>query len=122
MLARVRVLLRRVVQPLNGAAPCYKAGPLSVDFAQRRVRLNGEEVALKPTEYSLLKAFITYRGKILKRQHLLKEIWGQVHMDGHSLHVYVAQLRQKIEPVPRRPSFIFTIPGVGYRLADEAGH
>lgn len=67
-------MLRRVVQPLKGAAPCYKAGPLSVDFAQRRVRLNGEEVALKPTEYSLLKAFITYRGKILKRQHLLKEI------------------------------------------------
>jgi two-component system KDP operon response regulator KdpE len=121
VLARVRVILRRVVQPPNGAAPCYQAGPLSVDFARRRVQLNGQEVALTPTEYSLLKAFITYRGKILTRQQLLKEVWGTyAYGRTHSLHVYVAQLRQKIEPVPGRPSFILTIPGVGYRFTDEA--
>jgi two-component system, OmpR family, KDP operon response regulator KdpE len=122
VLARVRVLLRRVVQPPNGAAPCYQVGSLSVDFARRLVLLNGKEVALTPTEYSLLKAFITYRGKILTRQHLLKELWGTyTYGRTHSLHVYVAQLRQKIEPVPQHPSFILTIPGVGYCFTDEAG-
>jgi two-component system KDP operon response regulator KdpE len=121
VLARVRVILRRVVQPPNGAAPCYRAGPLSVDFARRHVCLNGEEVALTPTEYSLLRVFITYRGKVLTRQQLLKEVWGTcTYGRTHSLHIYVAQLRQKIEPVPRCPSFILTIPGVGYRFADEA--
>ncbi len=121
VLARIRVALRRVAQPPNGAAPCFQAGPLSVDFAQRRVRLNGKEVALTPTEYDLLKVFITHRCKILTRQQLLKELWGAYTCDRtHSLHVYVAQLRQKIEPVPEDRRFILTIPGVGYRFADEA--
>src|ERR1700730_14509840 len=65
VLARMRVILRRIAQPPNGAAPCYQAGALSVDFARRHVRLNGKEVALTPTEYGLLKVFITFRGKIL---------------------------------------------------------
>ena len=121
VLACIRVALRRVARPLNGAAPCYQTGPLSVDFARRRVRLNGKEVALTPTEYDLLKAFITFRGKILTYQQLLKEVWGTyAHERMHSLHVYVAQLRQKIGPVPEHPSFILTIPGVGYRFTDEA--
>jgi two-component system KDP operon response regulator KdpE len=51
---------------------------------------------------------------------LLKELWGaEAHARMHSLHVYVAQLRQKIEPVPEQPRFILTIPGVGYRFNDE---
>ena len=52
---------------------------------------------------------------------LLKEIWGpEAHARAHSLHVYMAQLRRKIEPIPQDPQFIITIPGVGYRFNDEA--
>lgn len=120
VLARVRVALRRVAQAPSGTEPRFQSGPLSVDFAQRRVHVHGREVALTPTEYDLLKAFITHRGKLFTRQMLLKEVWGnEVHDRTHSLHVYVAQLRQKIESVPERPRFILTIPGVGYRFADE---
>jgi len=120
VLARVRVALRRVAQAPSGTEPRFQSGPLSVDFAQRRVHVHGREVALTPTEYDLLKVFITHRGKLLTRQMLLKEVWGnEVHDRTHSLHVYVAQLRQKIEPIPERPRFILTIPGVGYRFADE---
>lgn len=120
VLARVRVALRRIARPPKGTAPCFQAGPLSVDFALRRVRLDGREVALTPTEYELLKVFITYRDKILTRQQLLKEVWGaNTYSRIHSLHVYVATLRQKIEPVPQHLRFIRTIPGVGYRFTDE---
>ncbi len=119
VLARVRAALRHVAQPLNGAEPQFQVGSLSIDFAQRRVLLNNNEIALTPTEYDLLKVFIEYRGKILTRQHLLKEVWGaHAHARTHSLHVYVAQLRQKIEPVPEHPRYILTIPGVGYRFSD----
>jgi two-component system KDP operon response regulator KdpE len=120
VLARIRVALRHVAQTSSGAEPQFQAGPLFVDFARRRVLLQGREVALTPTEYDLLKVFIFHRGKILTRQMLLKEVWGsQTHARTHSLHVYVAQLRQKIEPLPERPRFILTIPGVGYRFNDE---
>jgi two-component system KDP operon response regulator KdpE len=91
-----------------------------VDFALRRVRLSGQDVQLTPTEYDLLKVFIAHRGKILTRQLLLKEIWGpETHARAHSLHVYVAQLRRKIEPTEDDPHFIITIPGVGYRFSDD---
>ena len=121
VLARVRVALRRLAQAPSGTEPRFQSGPLAVDFAQRRVLLNGREVSLTPTEYDLLKAFITNRGKILTRQMLLQAVWGdKTHARTHSLHVYVAQLRQKIEPVPERPRLILTIPGVGYRFNDEA--
>lgn len=121
VLARMRVALRRVARPQDMEVPCFEAGSLCVDFTLRRVRLDGKEVALTPTEYNLLKAFITYRGRILTRQHLIKEVWGAYGRARiHSLHVYIAQLRQKIEPDPEHPRIILSIPGVGYRFADEA--
>ena len=120
VLARVRVALRRAAQAPRGTEPRFQAGPLSVDFARRRVQVDGREISLTPTEYDLLKVFITHRGKILTRQQLLKDVWGaQTHDRTHSLHVYVAQLRQKIEPDPEHPRMILTIPGVGYRFNDD---
>lgn len=119
VLARVRVALRRAIQPPSGAEPRFQIGPLSIEFARRLVELNGQEVSLTPTEFDLLKAFILHRGKILTRQMLLKDVWGEAtHARTHSLHVYVALLRQKIEPLPERPRFIITIPGVGYRFSE----
>jgi two-component system, OmpR family, KDP operon response regulator KdpE len=120
VLARVRVALRHVARAQTGTEPRFQQGPLLVDFATRRVFVNGQEVRLTPTEYDMLKVLIAHRGKLLTRQMLLKEIWGaEDHARMHSLHVYVAQLRQKIEPVPEQPRFILTIPGVGYRFKDE---
>ncbi len=120
VLARIRVALRHAAQVASGTEPHFHAGPLSIDFARRRVTVNGQEVSLTPTEYDLLKTFVTHRGKLLTRQMLLNEVWGDAsHARTHSLHVYVAQLRQKIEPDPEHPRFILTISGVSYRFSDE---
>ena len=121
VLARVRVALRHVANTHVGTQPNFCTGPLQVDFALRRVQLHEQDVQLTPTEYDLLKVFIAHRGKILTRQMLLKEVWGpELHARTHSLHVYVAQLRRKIEQTPEDPHIIITIPGVGYRFNDEA--
>jgi len=121
VLARVRVALRHVANTQVGTQPNFCTGPLQVDFALRRVQLHGQDVQLTPTEYDLLKVFIAHRGKILTRQMILKEVWGpEMHARTHSLHVYVAQLRRKIEQTPENPHIIITIPGVGYRFNDEA--
>jgi len=121
VLARIRVALRHVAKAQAGTEPHFRIGPLSIDFASRRVQVNGQEIQLTPTEYDLLKVLITHRGKILTRQMLLYEVWGgDTRARVHSLHVYVAQLRRKIEPVPEHPRFILTIPGVGYRFNDDA--
>jgi two-component system KDP operon response regulator KdpE len=121
VLARIRVALRRLAGIELGTEPRFQSGPLTVDFARRQVQLNGKNLSLTPTEYDLLKTFIAHRGKLLTRQMLLQEVWrGEEQERIHSLHAYVARLRQKIEPVPEHPRFILTIPGVGYRFHEAS--
>ena len=67
VLARVRVALRHVAQVQVGTEPHFQAGPLFIDFSLRRVRVSGREVQLTPTEYDLLKIFVSHRGKIEPR-------------------------------------------------------
>src|SRR5438045_3923861 len=120
VLARVRVALRHTARVATGTQPRLLAGPLSVDIAQRLVTLNGQEIKLTPTEYDLLKVLIQHKGKIMTRQMLLTQVWGTGYgADSHYLHVYIGQLRRKIEPDPASPHFILTVPGVGYRFTDE---
>jgi len=120
VLARIRVALRHTAQVQAGTEPTFTAGPLKVDFAQRLVQVNGQEVKLTPTEYDLLKALIKNRGKIMTRQMLLSQVWGTGYgTESHYLHVYIGQLRRKIEPDPAHPRFILTISGVGYRFSSD---
>ncbi|GAC1356470.1 MAG: response regulator transcription factor [Ktedonobacteraceae bacterium] len=120
VLARVRVGLRHTAQLQVGTEPVFTAGPLRVDFAQRTVQVDGEDVKLTPTEYDLLKALIKNRGKIMTRQMLLTQVWGTGYgADAHYLHVYVGQLRRKIELDPANPRLILTVSGVGYRFSAD---
>jgi len=120
VLARIRVALRHSAQIQAGTEPIFLAGPLKVDFAQRVVAVNGAEIKLTPTEYDLLKALIKNNGKIMTRQMLLSQVWGAGYgADAHYLHVYIGQLRRKIEPDPAHPRFILTISGVGYRFSSD---
>jgi two-component system KDP operon response regulator KdpE len=123
VLARVRVALRHSAQLQAGTEPSFVIGPLKVDFAQRSVQVNGQEVKLTPTEYDLLKVLIKNRGKIMTRQMLLSQVWGTGYgSEAHYLHVYIGQLRRKIEPDYAHPRFILTVSGVGYRFNnDEEG-
>jgi len=120
VLARIRVALRHSAHVQSGTDPTFTAGPLKVDFAQRIVTVNAVEIKLTPTEYDLLKALIKNNGKIMTRQMLLSQVWGTGYgADSHYLHVYIGQLRRKIEPDPAHPRFILTISGVGYRFSSE---
>ena len=120
VLARVRVALRHTAQVQSGTEPIFIAGPLRVDFAQRNVQVEGKDIKLTPTEYDLLKALIKNSGKIMTRQMLLSQVWGTGYgTEAHYLHVYVGQLRRKIEPDPAHPRFILTVSGVGYRFTNE---
>ena len=120
VLARIRVALRHTAQVQARTEPIFTTGPLRVDFAQRLVQVNGQEVKLTPTEYDLLKALIKNRGKIMTRHMLLSQVWGTGYgTESHYLHVYIGQLRRKIEPDPAHPRFILTISGVGYRFNSD---
>jgi two-component system, OmpR family, KDP operon response regulator KdpE len=121
LLARVRVALRHAAHPSSGAAPVFRCGSLAVDLERRQVTVDGREVKLTPTEYALLRTFITHPDKVLTRRMLLQEVWGPEYgAEGHYLHVYVASLRRKLEADPQRPRYLLTEPGVGYRFHTDA--
>jgi two-component system, OmpR family, KDP operon response regulator KdpE len=119
VLARIRVALRHAGHLKRQTEEVLTIGSLQVDFAQHLVTVNGQEVALTPTEYDLLKIFLEHRGKILTQQMLLSQIWSTNQKKQAYLHVYVGRLRRKIEPDPNHPRFLQTISGVGYRFQDE---
>lgn len=117
LLARVRVAVRHVARPEAGTSPVFRTGDLEVDLEHRRVRVEGREVKLSPTEYDLLKAFVSHPDKVLTDKMLLRQVWGPGYAsEGHYLHVYVARLRKKVEADPQHPRYLITEPGVGYRL------
>ena len=82
---------------------------------RRIVRIRDDEVKLSPKEYDLLQVLVQHAGKVLTHRFLLHELWS-TPVDAQYLRVYVQQLRQKIEPNPARPQYIFTETGIGYRL------
>jgi len=119
LLARLRVA-RRHADPAP-AVSVFHSGALEVDLTARLVRLEGKEVKLTATEYSLLRLFVQHAGKVLTHRQILKEVWGPGYVEQtHYLRVYIAHLREKLESDASKPRLITTEPGVGYRLLAEA--
>ncbi len=118
LLARLRVALRHTLPAPEAAV--FRSGPLEVDLAARVVSVNGKEVKLTATEYSLLRLFVQHAGKVLTHRQLLREVWGPASTEQtHYLRVYMAHLREKLEANPAQPQLLLTEPGVGYRLLAE---
>lgn len=118
LLARIRVMLRRSLQQVP--EPVFRIDELEVDLARRLVLLQGEEVALTPTEYDLLRMLITHAGKVLTHRQLLKQIWGANYLEQpHILRVNISNLRHKLEKDASRPGYIVTETGVGYRFKGQ---
>jgi two-component system, OmpR family, KDP operon response regulator KdpE len=120
LLARIRVALRHAARPSVGTEPVIRFGDLEVDLERRRVLLAGREVHLSPTEWDLVKLFVTHPDKVLTDQMILRAVWGSAYpAQAHSLHVYVARLRKKLEPEPGSRRHLLTEPGVGYRFVGD---
>src|SRR5580765_597290 len=114
LLARLRASLRRADAPTE---PVVDLGGLVVDLERRSVTVDGAPVSLTPTEFDLLRLFARNEGKLLTHPTILRAVWGPNYgAESHYLHVYVSQLRRKIEQDPARPRYLLTEPGAGYRL------
>ncbi|MFN8579447.1 MAG: response regulator [Gemmatimonadaceae bacterium] len=123
LLARIRAQLRRARRTASGSDPSaalVSFGDVVVDQQRRRVERKGELVHLTPTEWSLLRTFITHPRQTLTHRQLFHAVWGNASGDAQQyLRVYVGHLRRKIEDDPVRSRFIQTEPGVGYRFEPD---
>jgi two-component system KDP operon response regulator KdpE len=116
LLARLRAALRRAGPP---GEPVLEVGPIQIDLDAHAVTVDGNEVHLTPHEFDILRVLAQHPGKLLTHRAILREVWGPAYGDeSNYLHVYVSQLRRKLEPDVARPRYLLTEPGAGYRLVD----
>jgi two-component system KDP operon response regulator KdpE len=125
LLARVRAGLRR-----NARGPqqttALKLGVVTIDLGRRQARGPGGEIHLTPLEYRVLECLARQSGMVVQQRQVLREVWGPDRQeDARGLRVIIKSLRDKLEPEARRPRYLVTETGVGYRLCadepDEAG-
>jgi len=120
LVARVRAVLRRIREEEYRGPSEVRFGDLSVDFVRHEVRVRGRPVHLTPTEFRLLEVLIKEPGRAFSRLELLDRVFGY-DFEGfeRTIDVHVMNLRKKIEPDRKNPTYIKTVYGVGYKFAEE---
>lgn len=115
--ARMQAILSRTAAQREVEISIYKSGPLVVDMRKREARLNEQALGLTPTEFRLLAALAQRAGEAVSQKELIAEVWGDYRQGGGSaLRRYIWLLRNKIEVDPKRPTYLVTVRGYGYRL------
>lgn len=117
LLARVLVITRRSYgQPLS-FNPVLQLGDVEIDIMQRQVRVGTSELHLTGLEQSLLYLLAAHAGQVVTRDEILDALWGDDHIAGSNVvDRHVRNLRAKLQDDWRKPRFIATVPGRGYRF------
>jgi DNA-binding response OmpR family regulator len=126
VIARIRAVLRRTARggdagraaaPQAPSAP-LAIGPVEVDVAGRRVRLEGHELELSRKEFDLLAELVRHAGRVVTREDLMARVWDENWFGStKTLDVHVGWLRRKLGDDPSAPRLVRTVRGVGYRFA-----
>lgn len=116
LVARMRAVLRRSVRgPERGDV--LRVGRVRLELARRRAYDGHGEIHLTALEYRVLESLARHSGFVVSHERLVEEVWGPTHLgDTQSLRVCIKNLRRKLEPRPRRPRYVVTELGLGYRL------
>lgn len=121
LMARIEAVLRRGAaregESQAGSPAQYEFGSIVVDVRKAAVTRDGEPVNLTAREFYLLCYFAEHRGAVLRRDEMLRDVWGhRVGTFTRTVDMHVASLRQKLERFPQRPEMLVTVPGIGYKL------
>ena len=118
--ARVRALLRRADLRVEPPESSFRYRSLVIDFARRRVTLEGWEIKLTATEYRVLSYLAHNAGRLLTPSQILEKVWSEDYIgEVHLLQVNMSRLRRKLGDSPRNAKYILTRPGIGYIIEQE---
>jgi DNA-binding response OmpR family regulator len=121
LVARVRAVLRRTERRPDSTDQIRVSG-VSIDIPRMRVDVDGRSVELTATEFEILTTLARQPGRIFTRAQLLDAVHG-IAFESYerAIDTHVKNIRRKLEPDPRRPRYLLTAYGVGYRFADDEG-
>jgi DNA-binding response OmpR family regulator len=114
--ARIRAALRRGATTPQSAA-LFRFGDVEVNAERCEVRRGGAVVETTATEFKLLSVFVRNRGRVLSRDKLLDQAWGEgTFLTDRVVDNHIVALRRKIEPDPAEPKYLVSVRGLGYRF------
>ncbi|WP_349902290.1 response regulator transcription factor [Parafrigoribacterium humi] len=117
LLARMRAVLRRRVEPDDDGSPVITAGQVRMDLERHTVSVRGEEISMPLKEYELLEFLVRNAGRVLTRGQLIDRVWGADYFgDTKTLDVHIKRIRSRIEEQPSEPVMLVTVRGLGYRF------
>ncbi|HEU0104114.1 MAG TPA: response regulator transcription factor [Mycobacteriales bacterium] len=117
LLARMRAVLRRGIEPEEAQPAALEAGPVRMDVDRHVVTVSGRHVQLPLKEFELLELLLRNAGRVLTRGQLIDRVWGADYVgDTKTLDVHVKRLRAKLEPDPGLPRHLVTVRGLGYKF------
>jgi len=117
LLARVLVLTRRTYGGILTFTPVIKLGEIEIDILNRKIRAGTSDLHLTPLEQSLLYLFAANAGRVLTRDEIMDALWGADYVaESNTVDRHVRNLRAKLQNDWRKPRFIATEPGRGYRF------
>lgn len=122
LLARMRAVMRR--NRLNfentKSVASYHSGDLEIDFDRYLVTVRGKNVHLTANEFKIIELLAKFSGKVVTYEYILKQIWGPyAKKDNKALRVNMTNLRRKIEVRSSEPEYLFTEPGIGYKIKES---
>ncbi|MBQ7737565.1 MAG: response regulator transcription factor [Oscillospiraceae bacterium] len=122
VMARVRAQLRRYARlgGMTEKSGTLALGGVQMDDDAKRVTLHGEEVALTPTEYDILRLLLENPGKVFSSREIYSRVWKDVPVAAEStVPVHIRHLREKLEIDPANPRLLKVVWGKGYKLEEE---
>lgn len=117
LLARIRAVLRRRIEPEEIEDGIIAGGRVRMDVDRHTVEVDGEPVAMPLKEFELLELLMRNAGRVLTRGQLIDRVWGSDYFgDTKTLDVHIKRIRSKIEVTPSEPVQLVTVRGLGYRF------
>lgn len=119
VLARVKSQLRRYLQLGAAVTPTTElhCGPVSMDDRSKTVTVDGDPVSLTPTEYEILKLFLTHPGQVFSMTEIYRQVWKEAPLGAEgTVAVHIRHLREKIEIDPANPRCLKVVWGQGYKF------
>jgi DNA-binding response OmpR family regulator len=115
LVARVKAILRRA-RSEDDPGDVFTFGDITVDFKSHEVSKGGRPLALTALEFNLLRFLVARRGRVVTRDEILDEAWGEAVVAYRTIDPHISHLRRKLEDDPSQPVHILSVRGVGYRF------
>jgi len=123
VLARIKANIRRSTQYTGGVSSepqLLEAGSLVMNLNDYSVTKDGSSIELTSKEFEILKLFLKNPKKVYTKEQIYSLVWNDAYFgDENAVNVHISRLRNKIEENPRRPEYIMTVWGIGYKLGDK---